>query len=146
MEQKVIDFINSQRICVFSIEMMDGSPHASTLHFAINENPLTFFFKTSRSYLKSEPLLNKEKTRASVVVGFDESNMKTLQLDGEAKLIKSEEEIELFDKMYYTKFPEKAEKVYDSSTDVLFSFIPTWWRYSDWTGPEGKSIITSEKK
>ncbi len=143
MEKKIIDFIQSQRICVFSIEMIDGSPHASTLHFAFDEDSLTFFFKTSRSYRKSEPLFGKEKSRASIVIGFDENNMKTLQLDGEAVLIKAEEK-GLFDTVYYGKFPEKSKKAYDPSSDVVFSFTPTWWRYTDWTGPEGKLILTSE--
>ena len=144
MDQKIIDFINSQRICVLSVEMMDGSPHGATLHFAINENPLTFLFKTSRSYKKCEPLFGKDITRASIVIGVDESNMKTLQIDGEARLIKAEEE-ELFKNNYYGKFPEKVKSTPDPDA-VRFSFAPTWWRYTDWTGPEGKIILTSEDK
>jgi uncharacterized protein YhbP (UPF0306 family) len=124
--------------------MMDGSPHGSTLHFAINENPLTFLFKTSRSYRKCEPLFGKEITRASIVVGVDETNMRTLQIDGEARLIKAEEQ-ELFNKNYYNKFPEKMKSTPDPDPDaVKFSFTPTWWRYTDWTGPEGKLIIASD--
>jgi general stress protein 26 len=144
MNQKIIDFINSQRICVFAIEMMDGSPHASTLHFATSENPLTFFFKTSRTYRNSESLLGKDVARASLVVGFDENNMKTLQLDGHAKVVKTDEEKELFEAAYYGKFTDKTKK--DSDPDSLyFSFTPTWWRYTDWTGPNGKEIISSDK-
>jgi uncharacterized protein YhbP (UPF0306 family) len=144
MDQRIIDFLNSQRICVLSVEMMDGSPHGSTLHFAINENPLTFLFQTSRSYRKCEPFFGKDKTRASIVVGVDESNMRTLQIDGEAKLMDPSEE-ELFNKTYYNKFPEKNKP--NPSPDVVkFSFTPTWWRYTDWTSSEGKLVLISDNK
>jgi general stress protein 26 len=145
MDQQIIDFIHSQRICVLALEMLDGSPHAATLHFAISEEPLMFFFKTHRSYRKCEPLFGKDITRASIVVGFDENNMKTLQLDGTARRITADMEKNLFDEVYLGKFPEK-NKGGDDPDAVVFSFVPTWWRYTDWHGPNGKLIITSEDK
>lgn len=142
MDKQIVDFINSQRICVFAIEMLDGSPHAATLHFAINQNPLVFFFKTDKSYKKSEALLNKEISRATVVVGFNESNMKTFQADGQARII-NEREMELFNKIYYGKFLDKEKKDNDPNA-VFFLFTPTWWRFTDWHGPNGKFIISSD--
>ncbi|MES2930678.1 MAG: hypothetical protein V4665_02760 [Patescibacteria group bacterium] len=71
--------------------------------------------------------------------------MKTLQLDGYVSILK-ENDHDIFEKAYYGKFIEKKGKVYNPSTDVLFCFTPTWWRYTNWKGPEGKLIITSEDK
>ncbi len=144
MQKEIIDFINSQRICVLAFEMMDGSPHASTVHFAFDDASSTFFFETYNTYRKGEVLQNKKTIRASVVVGFDESNMKTLQLDGEARLITSEEK-EFYDKIYFGKFPNKKEKSVDPKF-LFFSFVPTWWRYTDWHSPTGKIIILSTDK
>lgn len=144
MKKEIIDFINSQRICVLALEMMDGSPHASTVHFALDDKSETFFFETYRPYRKCEALFGRETSRASIVVGFDEKVMKTLQLDGEVKLVK-EEEREFFDKVYFEKFPNKLEKSRDPKF-VFFSFKPKWWRFTDWTGPNGKVIITSDDK
>jgi len=144
MQQGIVDFINSKRICVLALEMLDGSPHAATIHFAFDDKNLTFLFETYRAYRKCEPLFGKNVTRASMVVGFDENDMRTLQLDGDARLITKEEE-QNYDALYFGKFPNKQDKSTDPKF-VKFSFVPTWWRYTDWTGKDGKVIITSEDK
>lgn len=144
MKQEILDYIKSQRVGVLALEMLDGSPHGAAVHFANTENPLHFFFETSKEYRKAEALFGKEITRASFVIGSDESNMKTLQMDGEVRLITSEEK-ELFDEIYFGKFPQKKEKSTDPKL-VFFTFIPRWWRFTDWATPNGKVIITSEDK
>ncbi len=144
MNQEILDYIRSQKVGVLAVEMLDGSPHGATLHFSNSENPLVFYFKTSRKYRKSEALLGREITRATFVIGSDESKMKTLQVDGEARVIKTEEE-EVFRSSYFGKFKEKKEKAEDLDA-VKFILIPKWWRFTDWTKPEGKKIITSEDK
>ncbi len=135
MPKEIIDYLETQNICVLAVEMLDGSPHSATLHFANTDKPI-FIFKTSREYRKSEPLFGREKTRASVVVGVDESNMKTLQMDGTAELLKDDSLKEI----YFSKFPGKAAK----SDGVYFIFEPTWWRFTDYTGPTGKTILLSD--
>ena len=143
MRQEILEYLNTQRVGVLAVEMFDGSPHGATLHFAYVENPLQFFFKTHREYRKSEPLLKKSTTRATFVVGVDESNMKTLQLDGQVRVI-TQSEKELFDSVYLGKFPEKRKNQEDPHA-VYFVFIPTWWRYTDWHTPQGKLIINSDQ-
>lgn len=142
MKKEIIDFIQSQRVCVLAVEMLDGSPHASTVHFAYDEKTDTFFFETNRAYRKYEPLSGREITRASIVIGTDESNMKTLQLDGEVTSIVEGIEKEVFSEIYFSKFPNKQAKASDPAL-VFFSFKTTWWRFTDWTQPQGKVILTS---
>ncbi|HEY4502885.1 MAG TPA: pyridoxamine 5'-phosphate oxidase family protein [Candidatus Paceibacterota bacterium] len=144
MQKEIIDFINSQKICVLAVEMMDGAPHGATAHFAMSEDPLTFFFETYREYRKCEALFGREVSRATVVIGVDESISQTLQMDGEVCLIKSEEK-ELYDKVYFEKFPKKLEKSKDPKF-VFFSFTPKRWQYTDFKGPNGKLILTSDDK
>lgn len=141
MPSEVLDYLKTQRIGVLSVEMLDGSPHGATVHFAHTENPFIFYFETYREYRKAEPLFGREKTRASFVVGSDENNMKTLQLDGVAELIK-EEEKEIYDSIYFGKFPNKLEKSKDPKF-VFFKFTPHWWRFTDWATQQGKIILTS---
>lgn len=143
MNQEILDFLKTQKIGVLAVEMLDGSPHGATVHFAYLEDPLMFFFETSRDYRKSEPLFGREKSRASLVIGTDESVMKSFQIDGEVRLVK-ENEKELFEKIYFGRFPEKKAK--QGPSTVSFVFIPTWWRYTDWRHAEGKFIVTSEAK
>jgi general stress protein 26 len=138
MNEEVLGFLDSKRIGVISVEMLDGSPHGATVHFAYQKDPLTFVFLTDRTYRKMEPLLKNSSTRASLVIGTDEDEMKTLQLDGIAMVSEDEEH----KNAYFGKFPDKKEK-YGGPDDVFFIFKPTWWRYTDYKAPEGKQVILS---
>ena len=141
MAPEILEYIASQRVGVLAVEMMDGSPHGATVHFAHTEEPLMFLFETNRDYRKAEPLFGREVSRASLVIGADDNLKKTLQMDGNVRLIAPGEK-ELFEKVYLGKFPEKKEK-FSGPKVVPFVFIPNWWRFTDWTKPEGKVIITS---
>ena len=143
MNQEVIEYIKTQRAGVLAVEMMDGSPHGATIHFAHTENPLMFLFETNREYRKCEALFGRKTTRATFVIGADEGNLKTLQMDGEVRLMTDIENEELFRGLYLEKFPKKKAKAEGPDT-VAFLFIPKWWRFTDWTKPEGKLILTSD--
>ncbi len=142
MDPDILNYIKSQRVGVLAVEMMDGSPHGATVHFAHMDNPLAFFFETNREYRKAEPLFGREITRATFVIGSTESDMRTLQLDGVVQLLKPEE-LETYDTVYFGKYPEERGKTY-GGTPIFFKFTPTWWRFTDWTRPEGKLIILSK--
>lgn len=140
---EIIDYIKGERVGVLAVQMLDNSPHAATVHFAYSENSTMFLFETYRPYRKCEALFGRDVSKASFVIGSTEANMKTLQIDGEARLLK-ENERELFETVYVGKFPEKKKKSEDPKF-VFFAFIPTWWRFTDWTRPEGKTIISSDE-
>ena len=53
MDRDIIGYLEKERTCVVAVEMMDGSPHASTVHFAVVEDPLCFVFETDKTYRKS---------------------------------------------------------------------------------------------
>jgi hypothetical protein len=139
MPQEALDFLLASRIGVVAVEMTDGSPHAATVHFAYEIDPLTFIILTDRSYRKMEPLLAHGATRASFVVGTDEGEMKTLQLDGVVSLPENES----YQETYFARFPEKKEQ-FEGPDDVFFIFTPTWWRYTDYKAPKEKRITTSQ--
>lgn len=141
MKTKILTYLQSQRVGVLAVETADGSPHAATVHFAHQETPLLLYFETSTTSKKGEAILHQGSTRASFVIGSDENNMKTLQLDGEVRVI-TDQEKDNFDKIYFGKFPHKAEKAYDAE-QLCLVFKPTWWRFTDWTTPKGKEITLS---
>ncbi len=141
MPSEVFNYVKDQRIGVLAVEMLDGSPHAATVHFAYIENPFVLYFKTSNDTKKTEPLLEKKMTRASYVVGSNEGNMQTLQMDGIASII-SPDEHAIFDTTFHGRFPEKVKKEPDPKA-VFIKFTPTWWRFTDWTLPKGKTVLIS---
>ncbi len=142
MDSKVLNYIDTQRVGVFAIEMLDGSPHAATVHFAYTQDPFEFYIVTDATYRKAEPLLKNKESRASFVIGSSEEDMKTLQLDGVVQLVSANQK-GLLEDVYLKKFPEKTEDLKEIQA-VFFKFTPAWWRFTDWTTPEGKSIILSE--
>lgn len=142
MPQEVLDYITSQRVCVLAVEMPDGSPHGATLHFASNTHGDCFYFLTSPSYKKVDALKARTTSRATVVLGTDEEEMRTLQLDGYVQLLLDADST-VFNETYYRKFPEKTGQF---PNDLAFTFTPTWWRFTDWTRPEGKFIVNSDSK
>ncbi len=142
MKPEILEYLSSQRVCVIAVEMPDGSPHAATVHFAHIVDPLTFIVLTEKTYRKAEPLFQKDTVRASVVVGTqEEKEIKTLQLDGIASLTNDPAYI----RAYYEKFKDKNREELEEG-DIFFIFTPTWWRFTDWSRPEGKTIITSDGK
>ncbi len=143
MNKDILNYIKSQRVGVLAVEMLDGSPHGATVHFANTENPLQFFFETYREYRKAEALFGRDVSRATFVIGSDERDMRTLQIDGEIRLITAEEK-QIINDVYLAKFPNKKEKANEPRV-VFFTFIPKWWRFTDWTTPQGKTILTSDK-
>jgi uncharacterized protein YhbP (UPF0306 family) len=141
MKKEILDFISGQRVCVVAVEMLDGAPHAATVHFAFHKESGTFIVQTNPKYRKAEPLQQNEKTRVSVVIGLEEmpeGKDKTFQLDGEAQLIESNSELV---ETYFSTFPEKRGKW---AEDIFFKVTPSWWRFTDWGRPEGKTILNSD--
>jgi hypothetical protein len=141
MNTEILQYIQGQRTGVLAVEMLDGSPHAATLHFASSDVPFLFFFETNQNYRKSESLIQKHSTRASLVVGFDENEMKTFQSDGIVRIVSGSDK-KLFDEVYFGKFPDKIKNK-DNPDVIFFMFIPQWWRFTDWKTPGGKKIMTS---
>jgi uncharacterized protein YhbP (UPF0306 family) len=141
MHPDILAFLKTQRVCVFAIEMMDGSPHGATVHFANTEDP-TFIVLTEQKYRKAEPLHGRKESRATMVIGFEEEpNSRTLQMDGTARLVNANEG-QLKD-AYLEKFPNMKSKI-NEPDDFFFAFMPSWWRFTDWTKPEGKTIYLSD--
>lgn len=122
MQQNILEYIKSQRVGVFAIEMPDSSPHAATLHYAATEDASMFFFVTSPHYKKAEALTSKTEARASFVIGVSESDMRTLQMDGVTRMLR-EDEKQIFTTIYWGKFPEKRAMF---EHDLAFVFMPTW--------------------
>lgn len=142
MEQKVLDFIKNNRVSVLAVLLKDGTPHVSTVHFSHKENPLTFFIFTDKSYRKCGALLNGEIGKASLVIGFSEEEMLTLQIDGTIQLVTDDVEFKEIKALHFNKITTAKEYENDPGS-VFLKFIPTWWRYTDYN-TEPQSILSSE--
>lgn len=125
MDQKALDLLKNNRTCVLSVCLSDGGCHGATMHFSVQENPLVVYIQTENTSIKSKKL----PTKASVVVGFSEETMRTLQMDGKIEKI-SGDLTEVY-KVHYAKNPTAEQYKNDPGT-LFLKFTPTWWRYSDY--------------
>lgn len=123
------------------VAMPDGTPHAATVHYSHTDEPLAVYVSTRANSRKCEPLLTGETVKASFVVGFSEEDMLTLQMDGEASRIVDQSELTRVQEIHYHKHPH-AEKYKDSPDTAFLKFVPTWWRFSDYS--QGKPRIITE--
>ncbi len=135
MNQQAILYAHNQRVGVLAVEMPNGSPHGATMHFAADGDATHFYFRTSPHYRKAEALQQNNTCRATLVIGVDENDMKSMQMDGIARACRADE-MQTFNSIFLKKFAEKQEK----PDELAFVFIPTWWRFADWTGAEGKQV------
>ncbi len=138
MREEILNYLTTQRVGVLAVEMLDGSPHAATVHFAHTINPFEFIFLTERGYRKFETLLKKNEARASLVIGTQDGEMKTVQMDG----VLIETSTTDHQKIYRDKFTEKDLTNLDDN-DVFVVFKPTWWRYTEWS-PSGEKTIFNQ--
>jgi hypothetical protein len=136
----LLAFLSSQRVGVLAVRMLDGTPHGATVHFSHVSDPLIFAFETDDRYRKYEPLATGEPVPASFVTGFVEGASKTAQFDGVAQLVDSASPHVA---RYLEKFPEKKAKASGEHV-VWLTFTPSWWRFTDWTLPEGKTVFNSD--
>ncbi len=131
---KILDFLAKERVCALSVALIDGTPHTAAMHYSHQINPVKLFFQTGKDSVKMQSFL-KDSSKASIVVGFSEKDLLTLQMRGGAKIVSTPKELEEIYKIHYKKHPF-AEK-YKGPETVFIEFVPTWWRYTDFnTEPE----------
>lgn len=140
MDQKVLDFLDKEKVCVLSVCLPDGSCHAASMHFSYQDEPLNIFIGTEKTTKKVQGLLNGGSARASVVIGFDEATMMTVQMDGDVRMATAEEMANVH-KVHYTKHPG-SEKYKDLPDTCFLIFTPTWWRYTEFKSSP-PTILTS---
>ena len=131
-DQRIINFLKSSRVGVLSVLLKNGFPHGATVHFSHQENPIRLFFLTDRNYKKCEALLEGNPVQASFVTGFSEEEMRTLQLDGTARIVSGADELTTLKQVHFRKIPT-AKQYEDDPDSVFLEFIPAWWQYSDYT-------------
>lgn len=134
------EYIKTARTSVLAVQLLSSAPHASTVHFSYNEDMTEFYFLTNKTYKKSEALNGGEAKQASVVIGFDESEMVTLQMDGSIQIIGDEAEAASARAIHVAR-NESAHKFDADPNAIMLKFVPTWWRYTNY---KAKVKISSE--
>ena len=130
MDDKVLDFLKSNRVCCLATQLKDGSPHTAALHFSHTLDPFALYFSTQNSSRKYQALAEGKSVKGSVTVGFSEQEWITLQMDGEVSTVSDPEELKSAKAIHYPKHP-KSQEFENNPATVFLMFTPTWWRYTD---------------
>lgn len=131
MDQKAIDFLNTERVSCLAVVMPDGASHGAAMHYCFDSVNNSIYFLTEKSCEKSKAVVNGKVAPASVVVGFDEKDNKvTVQLDGQLRWVTDALELEALKKVYFTKFPDTRK--YDTTDSAYLVFNIIKWKYSDY--------------
>lgn len=141
MDKMVLDFLTKNRVCVLSVLLKNDSPHAAAMHYSHSVSPLEIYIQTKNTSRKMSALLKGGFVKASIVVGFSEQEFKTLQLDGDVRIL-SKNRLSEVHKIHYTKHPD-AKQWKDDPATVFLAFKPTWWRYTEY---KPKFFVLSSEK
>lgn len=142
LNKKVSEFLSSNKVCVLTTLLKDGSPHGAAMHFSHNEDPLELYFSTEKTGIKCQALGNGNSVKASVVVGFSEEEWVSVQMDGEVSAILDDSELAKVHKIHYAKQPG-SEKYKDEPETLFLKFVPRWWRYTEFKSSPW-TILSSE--
>lgn len=137
-------FLQNELAATIALPIDDkGTIHAASLLYWHDENPLRFYFVTSRATEKCKLLLEKRTLPAAYVVGTYRDTDMTLQMRGTVVIVDKEKFAEQLEK-YYAKRGNHHDDIIDP-INVLLEFTPTWARYTDYTkGYERRKLDVKE--
>jgi general stress protein 26 len=142
MNESIFQFLANHEVCSLTTLLPDGSPHGAALHFSYNTSPVELYFLTKNTSRKTKGLLNGQKGRAAVVVGFSDEESITLQMDGEVAAITVGSEFNDLQRIHLKKHPNQ-EKYIGNPAYIFLKFMPWWWRYTDYN-TKPVTILSSE--
>lgn len=142
MDQRILDLLSKEKVSALSVCLPDGTCHAAAMHFSHIPKPLTIYIQTENTSRKMQGIKSGQPVAASVVVGFSEEEMKTLQMDGQIQLITDAAKLPDIHKIHYAKHPQAEQYKSDPGT-VFLAFTPTWYRYTDYK-TEPPTFLTSQ--
>lgn len=121
---------------ISSVSTKRGDPQSALIAFAETEN-LELIFETQRDTRKFQNL--QKNNHVSLVIGWDTKIHETLQYEGKAILLEGKE-LEKYRSIFLKKDTPCTEEFLFHPKVRLFKILPTWIRFSDYTGKVPKII------
>lgn len=126
-KEKVLDIFNNNNFCVVGTIGLDKEPQGAVMAFS-HDNKLRIYFQTPNTSRKYRNL--HEEPRVSITLGWNPETMVTVQYNGIAREVTSQEERESIIQIHTTK--NEASKAYAHLPNNIFFVVePKFIRYSD---------------
>ncbi len=126
------EFINTHLACTIAVPIdTERTVHIASLVYWNSNEPLEFYFVTSRQSEKYKLLKKQKEINCAVVVGTENGTPYTLQMRGKVAEVSPAEHAEQID-AYHEKRGNKHDNL-GSAGMCLLRFIPTWARFTDYS-------------
>jgi general stress protein 26 len=126
--ERLFRFLREGRVSVLSTSTLSGEPHSSVMHYSCAAEPPGLFFSTTDQSAKAIDC--RDNPRASVALGWSETEWVTVQMRGGLRALTSPEELEAAKAAHYAVHPNSRQFDSDPHTTFL-AFEPDWVRFSD---------------
>ncbi len=133
--REVLRFVRSRGLAVQASVSPVNAPQAAVIGIVVSDT-FEVFFDTLESSRKCQNL--RENSRVALVVGWEESDGRTVQLEGVADEPRGED-LERLKPLYFERFPEGVAR--QSWPGITYVRVrPTWIRYSDFSRTEPRIV------
>ncbi len=127
-DQKLYDFIKSEKYAVVSSTNRAGQPESALVAFSESQKPELVFVTNKNSRKIKNILLNPN---VSIVIGLGDEHLTTVQFEGVARVVKMESAGE-YAEGHYAKHPILLQ--HKDDLDECFVVIsPVWARYTNYS-------------
>lgn len=132
-EERIYNFIKNEKYAVISSVNEAGQPESALVAFSETEN-LEIIIATGDTTRKVQNiLLNPD---VSVVIGFDEEELTSVQYEGTARVLPMEVAGD-YAEIHYEKQPGSREHK-DKPGECFIVITPVWARFTDYGGHPGE--------
>lgn len=126
----IYQFIAGQKLAVVSTVNSDSKPESAVVGIAVSEN-LEIIFDTVKTARKYGNILNN--ANVALVIGWD--NEITVQYEGIAEVLGTDDEAEQLRVVYYQTYPDGRERAATWPGLIHIKVTPKWIRYNDFNDP-----------
>ena len=135
---KVLKFLRSQKLAVISTVHSSRAGTESALIAFTEDDDLCLYFQTGKHTRKAHNLA--ANPHVSLVFGLALDDMVTVQYEGTAKQLTTQEEMEQCKRQFVAKDSPTTEAYFNHPTAIFFKVTPTWIGCSDYSGKKPKVI------
>lgn len=139
---KILAALRRQKLAVIATVGLNSPTPESALIAFTEDDQLNLYFQTGKHTRKAANL--RENPHVSLVIGLNLDDLVTVQYEGVAKQLATQEELEACKQRFIAKDSPTTEEYFNHPTAIFFKVTPTWIGCSDYSGDKPEVIELKE--